>query len=737
MQANWQLLRPLKRKVFETTEKEEAERFAKQGYSVRHLADGRYRVQKRLAKWEYFQERVKLLLQALGFEDVESGQASWLGRYQIDVVGGYDGTLLIFECKSADQPKLKKLTKEINIFAGKKAEIEQAVREKFKAKYNEVKYILAVDHLEFSTEDLVTAHEGGVYIWANNYLKAADDLYSMVGPLLTHYVLKELGVGPKLVRDDEGGADYKVPCFRLVVGNQQIFSFYMPAEKLLNLVYVFRLQPGNEEAYQRILSRRRILGSSDEPGITEFINNGGFFKSSVVCTFERPVHFEPRPTGLLLNQDAPQFGILSIPKLYGTVWVIDGQHRIYGYAGATPDSKRTALNVVAYQDLDKREQARDFVNINQKHQPVDPNTLWELLAQTDPHSLNGAIPRLVELLSRRGMFKGKVFFPARAFQRSRATFPFKLASLCNSLYDLKLLDNRGRDNLYKATGDVSASVLYPDSVIEYAVDAIDEYFSIVWEASARFPEWRKGFILQNNGINVFLRVLVELLRFQEGRWNRQAAKELLEAPFGAYFEEEFERIGEIRTTHTSNEAGRARIALEMLKHINRTNAVFAREMIEEAEKRERAVFEKSEPYQILRGLENGIREFIVSTLEELDGEWWKRRVPDDIQSKALERSHGNESPWPWLPPGEAPPIFYVDFPDYAKIILRSDNWRDAFQAAFRDREWISSRFRELQEIRNKIAHYRNLSAQESTALRLYADQILKAIQSRANRAASS
>ena len=75
-----------------------------------------------------------MFLDALGFQDIESGQTSWLGRYQIDVVGGYEGTFLVFECKSTNQPKQRKLTQEINIFSGKKAEIEQTIRKNFGSK---------------------------------------------------------------------------------------------------------------------------------------------------------------------------------------------------------------------------------------------------------------------------------------------------------------------------------------------------------------------------------------------------------------------------------------------------------------------------------------------------------------------------------------------------------------------------------------------------------------------------
>ena len=65
-----------------------------------------------------------------GFQDIESGQSSWMkkeeGRYQVDVVGGYDGTFLVFECKSSSQLSTRQtLTQIINIFAGKKLRLSK------------------------------------------------------------------------------------------------------------------------------------------------------------------------------------------------------------------------------------------------------------------------------------------------------------------------------------------------------------------------------------------------------------------------------------------------------------------------------------------------------------------------------------------------------------------------------------------------------------------------------------
>src|SRR3989344_4886001 len=721
----WKLPTPPKKKRVETKDKTEASRLKKDGFSQKKLKSGKFVLEKSFAKWELFQEEIRVFLESLGFQDTESGHSSWLGRYQIDVVGGVDGTFLVFECKSSNHPKLKKLTQEINVFAGKRIEIEQAIREKYGAKYNEVKFILAVEDIHVTEDDIKTARENDVYLWGSNYLKTGRDLFTIIGPLTAHYVLKELGVSPKPIRDEEGGADYKVPSFRVTVGEQQIYSFFLPAEKLLNLVYVFRLQPGNEDAYQRFISKSRILGAG---GITEFINSGGFFKTSVVCSFERQIKFETKPTGLLLASKDIEFGILSIPKLYGTVWIIDGQHRIYGFGGVNPEAKKTHIGVVAYQDVDKKQQARDFIDINQKQKSVDPNTLWDLLSQTDPYSIQGAITKITKELNKKGIFKAKILIPGKSFHAKKTSYPLKLANICLSLYDRRLVDFKVRDNLYKATSDSRDDNRYPDSIIEHPVRVLDEYFSLLWDIAEKVPDWRKGFLLNNNGFNVFLRVMTEILKFQSGNWNKQEAKELLQEPLENYFEEAFEKLPDIRT-FTSNEAGRAKVALEVIKKVNQETENFARDFIKEAERRERLAYEKSEPYQIIKDLETNLRQFIESKLSQITQNWWKERIPRDVQEKAKLNSEKSQSPWPWVKTENKSVIAYIDFPDYAKIIQRKDNRRDIFPEIKDERvvDSIVTKLKELEYIRNKIAHSRPITVQESTTLRLYTIQILQTI----------
>ena len=80
------------------------------------------------------------------------------------------------------------------------------------------------------------------------------------------------------------------------------------------------------------------------------------------------------------NDDSlTKMGILHLPQKYQSAYIIDGQHRLYGYS----DSKYAANNsipVVAFENLDKNTQLKLFmdINLNQKAVPKALRNILEI-----------------------------------------------------------------------------------------------------------------------------------------------------------------------------------------------------------------------------------------------------------------------------------------------------------------------------------------------------------------------
>src|SRR2546422_4514099 len=132
----------------------------------------------------------------------------------------------------------------------------------------------------------------------------------------------------------------------------------------------------------------------------------------------------------------------------------------------------------------------------------------------------------------------------------------------------------------------------------------------------------------------------------------------------------------------------------------------------------------SEDNLLLKRLEEALRECIVSGLSTLTPDWWMARVPDNVRSKAEGRKAKGESSWPWYGGKDLPLIYYVDFTDYSRIIRREDNWRDAFSHFFGDPEILQTKLRELEPIRNDVAHTRGLTENARDKLRVYSRDLL-------------
>jgi hypothetical protein len=132
-------------------------------------------------------------------------------------------------------------------------------------------------------------------------------------------------------------------------------------------------------------------------------------------------------------------------------------------------------------------------------------------------------------------------------------------------------------------------------------------------------------------------------------------------------------------------------------------------------------------YTTLAELENGLRQCITTQLSKLSQSWWKERVPERVRTICEERKREGDLPYPWFSPKEYHPICYADFHDYVTIIKKRDNWEYAFKNVFKDVEMISSKLRELEPLRNKIAHSRDLQTDEIDILDLYTKQIMSAI----------
>lgn len=114
--------------------------------------------------------------------------------------------------------------------------------------------------------------------------------------------------------------------------------------------------------------------------------------------------------------------------------------------------------------------------------------------------------------------------------------------------------------------------------------------------------------------------------------------------------------------------------------------------------------------ELLFAIEVGLRELIIETLSSIDGErWHKQLLPADVYQKYLNGRRAERAA-KWTNHVAHHPLYYVDFPDLAKVL--NTNWKDVFQQLFGNRDVFLANLKSLEPIRNSFAHSRKISEED-------------------------
>jgi len=133
------------------------------------------------------------------------------------------------------------------------------------------------------------------------------------------------------------------------MGENTYYLFSIEHEKLLKVGYVLHRNKANinmNPTYQRIIKRSRIKS------VHEFIDNKkGYFPNSIIIIIiiisvdsDKDLVFDRANTQV--KSSISNIGILHLPKKYRSAYIIDGQHRLYGYANSEYKSKNSIPVVV-------------------------------------------------------------------------------------------------------------------------------------------------------------------------------------------------------------------------------------------------------------------------------------------------------------------------------------------------------------------------------------------------------
>ena len=302
-------------------------------------------------------------------------------KKQIDVIAVNEESILLVECKSSENlTKPPSLKTEFEGLRYRLAGFSKTLEQMF-GRGRKVKYIFATRNylIDRDSTDIRRLEATNSFFYDDNIFDYLNGLIKSYRKAAIYQFQAILFRGKQISNDP-----IEVPAIEGRMGGKRYYMFSLEPHLMLKLGFILhRTRANNLEmpTYQRLLIPNRLKG------IEKFIDGGGYFPNSVIVNFSNHGKKQLEFQSASRNTDTKsKYGILRVPNAYAIAYIIDGQHRLYGYANSAYKDTST-IPVVAFHGLESYEQLQLFMDINQNQKAVSPSlkiTLESDLSWNDP-----------------------------------------------------------------------------------------------------------------------------------------------------------------------------------------------------------------------------------------------------------------------------------------------------------------------------------------------------------------
>ena len=358
--------------IEQNVEHNEVEDYILQGWEKVKELKTKWKIRKYKSHSKLFEDKVWCQFYDLGYRMLNKDETLKLpfssddkDTMQIDVLAINDETAFIIECKSSN--KSKKAPSYKDYFDALRLRMDgfrKSIRE-ISGKDLKIKYVFATNNLRLAedSEDKKRLDDMGIFYYNNN---TYDYIQSLIKNYKNAAMYQFLGL---IFKNEKINNDrIEIPAIEGKMGKKTYYMFSIEPSMLLKIGFILhRTKANNNEmpTYQRLLVPSRLKN------ITKFIDEGGYFPNSLIVNFTqgKKIQFEADKRG---GDTDSRVGILKIPNEYAIAYIIDGQHRLYGYANSKFRFTNT-VPVVAMNGLEAIEQLEIFMDINQNQKAVSPS----------------------------------------------------------------------------------------------------------------------------------------------------------------------------------------------------------------------------------------------------------------------------------------------------------------------------------------------------------------------------
>jgi DNA sulfur modification protein DndB len=652
--------------------------------------------------------------------------------HQVDVFAKDDETVLIIECKSTGKDKIGDFKENLEAMKSKKAGIIQTIAALFPSTKPKFKYILATSRLGISENDQQRLESIDGIHFSEEIIDYYYLLYSQIGIAARYQLLGSLFAGQEIP-----DLDNCIPAIEGKMGGHTYYSFSIEPEKLLKIGFVLHRNKANENmmpTYQRLIKKNRLKE------IHAFIDEDkGYFPNSIIINIvsdkNKKLVFDQSNNQV---QDAiSRIGVLHLPKKYRSAYIIDGQHRLYGYANSQYKSSNT-IPVVALVNLERSEQVKLFMQINENQKAVpkdlrntlDADLLWDSESYLDQMKALKSKVAINLGENRKSPFFGKISIGED--KRAITTEHINLAlNRSDFLGKVKKYEIERLGTFY--TGDLDKAYQNLSDFLFRSFGYIKESLEDLWEQEGNIIVINKGFY----GITLLLNDLVNHLlsagtikQTTSPKTIFEEVKGYLDTVIHFYKDLDDAKINELKTAYGTPGDAKYWRSLQLALRVNHPD-VFYIGLDEYLKKEEKENNEKA--FKLIREIENTFLKIRIK--EKLEAEygksWFKKGVPEKIFTEAtllaarknreIEDEEDEKEPWDQL-----------HLIDYREIILKS--WQKVFEHDYTKpgeekvsggKEAKTKWMVELNRIRNENYHTYYVTSEELSFIEEIHDWLIK------------
>jgi DNA sulfur modification protein DndB len=444
-----------------------------------------------------FENEIRRFMDSLKIADVPKPKEKLhLGGQEIDAFGRCGKFYIVVDAKSKTSLKKKgrNVRKHLSVINGYRNEVIEDIKKRYKQKYGyrDTAFIFWTNELKIDKKHQQRATKLGIALRDDFDLKYYKDAMEILQneEVVRNSFLADIQMQLPKLRIFPRKHPLDVKAIRTEVGPRTLYTFPIEVERLLRLGYVFRIELNSilGSSYQRLLKGKKISK------IRDYLKADGYFPNNIVAISREKLGFDEEKGQ---EEDEPYtLGLLHVPDKPCYIEIIDGQHRLYGYANQK-DKMDECLWVTIIEGLSDIDRAKLFVIINKTQTPVPPDILWDLYQISEPKHIRGRISKFVYELNETETLSDLISLP-----RVRSSTAFlSFSNFCGSLYK--------RTNLFSRYGEKTNF----KQVLEAFFSAIssDDQLKADWNRSIS-NKAKKGFLCTNNSIAVLLRLLARVLR---------------------------------------------------------------------------------------------------------------------------------------------------------------------------------------------------------------------------------